>query len=373
MLNKRIKFSLVLTAMSLALFTLSACTGKVEETPTGSPKTSDSGRIVKVIGDGNLSAPFQRSLTFGTSGRIAEISVKEGDRVSKGQVLATLEATSEKQAVRAAELAVKNAELNVKTAEIDLEIATDSYKKITYPYTYYTFALGVPESLGAISEAQSQVRQIRETMSQNMTAEDLSKVSENLRKIEEKLITAKEKLGRGEGPDLFTSGQLPIASFWTLRDAQLAMEKAGVALERSRFLLEQARNDLDKATSELEKTVITAPFDSIVASMEGKVGELLAPLNYATEIIVEVIDPQHMELTVRVDEIDIPRVKLGQRAVVSVDALPDIKLDGKVAFIALVATKQTGVVMYDVKIDFDIPSGILVRAGMSASAQITVE
>jgi HlyD family secretion protein len=71
-----------------------------------------------------------------------------------------------------------------------------------------------------------------------------------------------------------------------------------------------------------------------------------------------------------VDELDIPRVKVGQKATINIDALPGTKFEGKVSFISPVASERVGVVMYTVKLEFDVPAGSPVRAGMSASAEI---
>ncbi len=89
-----------------------------------------------------------------------------------------------------------------------------------------------------------------------------------------------------------------------------------------------------------------------------------------------------MELVVRVDELDIAKVKIGQKVMISVDAVPEAKLEGRITFISPVASEPVGVVLfedddevekYEVKIDFDIPEDFPTRAGMSATAEIIVE
>jgi len=89
-----------------------------------------------------------------------------------------------------------------------------------------------------------------------------------------------------------------------------------------------------------------------------------------------------MERVARVDEPDIAKVKAGQKVMISVDAVPEAKLEGRVTFISPVAREPVGVVLfededeeksYEVKIDFDIPENSLIRAGMSATAEIIVE
>ena len=89
-----------------------------------------------------------------------------------------------------------------------------------------------------------------------------------------------------------------------------------------------------------------------------------------------------MELTARVDELDVVKVKTRQKVIISVDAVPEAKLEGWVTFISPVAREPVGVVLfedeneeksYEVKIDFNIPENSPIRVGMIATAEIIVE
>ena len=172
-------------------------------------------------------------------------------------------------------------------------------------------------------------------------------------------MRAKESLVRGYGQDVFESGILPMRDRWTVRAAQLEMEKAELAL--------------DKARDELEKAVIIAPFDGVIAASNVKEGDKLSSMDYATKVIFEVIDPSHMELDAEVDEIDIPGVKLGQGAIISVDALPEVEIEGKVTSISPLSTEKSGLILYRVKVSFDVPENSGLKSGMSASADIIID
>ena len=94
---------------------------------------------------------------------------------------------------------------------------------------------------------------------------------------------------------------------------------------------------------------------------------------YATTIIIELIDPTIMELEAEVDEIDIPDVALGQRAIIEVDALPTLQLEGKVTYINPVSTEESDVVLYEVTVGFDVPLGFGLKSGMSATAEAIID
>ena len=142
-----------------------------------------------------------------------------------------------------------------------------------------------------------------------------------------------------------------------------------------------AQKSLDQAQKYLGEATIVAPFDGIVSKVGVKVGEFLSPAAYTGTTIVELIDLRHMELTARVDELDVVKVKTGQKAMISVDAMPETKLEGFVTFISPVAREPGAVLFededeekeYEVKIYFNIPEKSPIRAGMSATAEIIVE
>jgi len=85
------------------------------------------GDIVKtVLVDGNLEMPYKAYLSFGATGTVEEVLVEEGNNVTKGQVLARLDAPSLNSSVDMAELQVEIAEEQVKQARARYEIAKDN-------------------------------------------------------------------------------------------------------------------------------------------------------------------------------------------------------------------------------------------------------
>ncbi|MFH1638894.1 MAG: efflux RND transporter periplasmic adaptor subunit [Chloroflexota bacterium] len=357
--NRVIKSVLVLVALLLVTANAASCTGRADDVQRQFVDVKRGDIEVTVAADGNLSLIRDRKLTFGTSGTISEINVEEGDMVTEGQMIARLDTES-------LELAINTAELAVKVATLDLEIATDAYKKITYPYTYYTFALGIPESVAAIAEAQLALDSARQEVTVGLDAAQYTEITSQLQKAKDSLVTAKERLSRGQGPDLFVTGQLPIATFWTLRDTQLAMEKAGIGLEKS-------KNDLQKVRDELPKTVITAPFSGLIAAVNAKVDDKISSQEYNSKVIFMLIEPDRFELKATVDEIDVARVAIGQKTVITLDAMLDMELEGTVTYISPLSRTEGGVVFYEVEIGIDGSGSNGLRSGMTAKADIITE
>lgn len=385
-MKSKVKLGLMAALVCLALVSLGAC-NKAAESQQQTVAVTRGDLVLSVSADGSLSLPRYRKLTFGVSGTVAEVNVEQGGRATKGQLMASLDTTSlelvvktQELAVKAAEQTVKTAEQAVKTAEIDLEMAKDRFRQITYPYNYYTFVFSVPESVAAIADAQRQLKETQQLLAVGLSEDKYWEVKRHLKEAQDNLTEAETMLTRGYGTDVFETGTVPIADFWTLRAAQLQMEKAQLALDAAKInldtagvSLDKAKIDLDRANSELDNAVIRTPFDGIIAAVNVKEGDKLSSMDYATKIIIELIDPSRMEIKAKVDEIDVPDVKLGQRAIISLDALPDVPLQGEVTEVSPVSTVEAGIVSYSVTIGFDVPEGSGLKSGMSATVDIVVD
>jgi len=323
---------------------------------------------VSVSGSGNIEVSDEVRLAFRVSGTVDKVNVEEGDEVNEGKVLVSLDTASLEQAVETGELAVKTAEIDLKVAAKNFEQATDSFRKIIYPYTYSTFIFDVPASVAAISDAQQQLGEAQELFETELTSDQYGEIWLLLKRAQDNLILAKSRLDRGQGADVFVTGTVPITTFWTLRAAQLSMEIAQLQVGKAQLALDKAKNDLDEAGDELEKAVILASFDGIIVSINADEGDTVL----TTTTIVHLIDLTSMELSVDVDEIDIPGVKPGQRAIIEIDALIGVQFEGGIISISSLGSEDAGVILYEVKIGFDVPEGSGIKAGMSATADIII-
>ncbi len=136
--------------------------------------------------------------------------------------------------------------------------------------------------------------------------------------------------------------------------------------------LEVAERSVSEAQKQLDETVITAPFGGVVVTVGADDGDILPGPTMSLQPVIKLIDLSSLELEVDIDEIDIASIKPGQRAIIEVDALPDLELEGQVAEIYPVPTVEGGVVFYQVTVNLSgLPvSGL--RVGMSATADIII-
>ena len=159
-----------------------------------------------------------------------------------------------------------------------------------------------------------------------------------------------------------------------LERAQAALDSSKanvVALERR---IEQARASLDGARDTLSKTTIRAPMDGIVTALLVEEGEVavIGTMNNPGTILLTISDMSVVEAVMDVDETDVPSVRIGQLAEVTIDAFPDERFTGKVTEVASSPRSSmtaTDAVNFEVKIQLDEPPPD-VRPGFSASADI---
>lgn len=144
---------------------------------------------------------------------------------------------------------------------------------------------------------------------------------------------------------------------------------------RASAAVSEARIGVTEAT--LEKTRLTAPFDGIVAEINGELSEYVtpSPVGIPTPPAIDLIDNRCFYLTAPIDEVDVADIQTGQAARVTLDAFGDRRFAGRVRRIAdyvLDIEKQARTV--DVEVEFSNPEDIAqLLAGYSADVEIILE
>ena len=117
-----------------------------------------------------------------------------------------------------------------------------------------------------------------------------------------------------------------------------------------------------------------APFSGIIAKITGEIGEYATPSppGIPTPPVIDLIDNSCLYVLAPMDEVDAPKIKLGQPARVTLDAMPDKVFHGKVTRIAPYVTeieKQARTVDIEVHMN-DIPKDSNLLAGYSADIEV---
>ena len=161
-----------------------------------------------------------------------------------------------------------------------------------------------------------------------------------------------------------------------LRTADLAAREQSVKTQETRIKQEEA--NVENAQYDLNKVRIVSPIAGIVTRRNIEEGEtvMIGTMNNAGTVLLTIADLSVIETEVEVDETDIPFIKLGQTAMVTIDAIPDKKFPGKVTEVGNSAIQATGAAAATratnfkvvVTLDGTIPD---VRPGFTCTAVVT--
>jgi HlyD family secretion protein len=129
----------------------------------------------------------------------------------------------------------------------------------------------------------------------------------------------------------------------------------------------QAEDALEDAEENLANCHIYAPLAGTVANMDVKKGDSVS----ANSAIATVV-PKQMVAEISLNEVDIAKVAIGQKAVLTFDAIDGLSVAGEVVEVDIIGTATQGVVVYNVKISLSGEDG-RVKPGMSVSTSIITE
>ncbi len=153
--------------------------------------------------------------------------------------------------------------------------------------------------------------------------------------------------------------------------AQKEVDDLRTSYQISQLDYDGAKSSLDSIEEDLKKTEIYSPISGTIISAEKKEGEAISGTGSAAQAttIMTVANLGQMVVEVNINEVDIGKVKLSQRAKIMTDAFPEETFMGGVVSIAPSSEISEGVVTYLVKIKMDRPKPFL-KPGMSAEAEI---
>lgn len=332
-MNKRVViiFSLIgILLISVSGYLGFATTKEPEATPIPQTVSVTSCDVEQTVtAPGNLVNVNEADVIMPATGRLSAVSVRVGDRVRTGQILAELDPVTTTQA-----------QLDLLEAQDELEKLQRRRTSLDYPRATDDF----------IKDLRKQIKAAKETVSD---LEDAAKNAEDAMaksQLLASLVVAKENLKSLESNlNWYTSN--PTDSDIVAADSELA--------------LAQAKYDAAKAV--LESLEIKAPINGIVFAVSAEAGQ-----TYQAETALFTIgDPKKLEVQANITEEDFPIVSVGQEVELFFDARPELTIQGRVSRIIPQRNEGDSSPLYDIYITLDeVPDGL--ADGMTADAAITI-
>ncbi|MEO6539268.1 MAG: efflux RND transporter periplasmic adaptor subunit, partial [Ferruginibacter sp.] len=334
LMNKKTKWILIVLGILLVLLVILSKTGafgKAEGTKVTAEKVQERTIIEVVNASGKIYPEVEVKVSPDISGEITELTVAEGDTVKKGQLLARIYADV----------------YNIQRSQA---------------------ASGVAQSQAQVANSQAGLDALKAQQEQAQRTYDMQR-----KLFDDKVISQSEF-------------NVSDANFKT---AKANYNAAAAGIKGGQASVQSARANLAKANTDLGRTAIVAPMDGVVSLLSVKKGEKVAgnSFNVGTEML-RIADMAKIEIRVDVGENDVPKVKLGDSAIVDIDAYNGRKFKGIVTQIAssnngastqsALANTSNDVTQYKVYIRLlpDSYTDLLgkgsfpFRPGMSASADI---
>ena len=378
---------------ALVLILLAAC-GAAGQTPTAIPTielgnnvttpAASSGASGGVTASGVVVADQQVRLAFGLPGKVKLVNVKAGDQVQAGQLLVQLDDASQQIQLEQANLALQELTSPSVLAAAQETLAQDQ-RDLYNQQIALNNVLTQHNNQTLIDNAHAGLVLAQNALKDAQTAYDNTPgdptVDSPKAAAYQKLYSVQKDYdyalylyniysGKANQPQVDeATAKVALAKAKLAEDQTLVAALTGAALPAnptgSGYAgLMQAKFNLQTAQANLDATHLAAPFAGEVASVATSVGDYVSP----GQVLVVVSDVQHMHVeTTDLSERDIPNVKVGQTATVTIKALHQ-NVSGKVSVISPVADTLGGDVVYKVTVILDgLPGGVL--AGMSVDVQ----
>lgn len=389
---------LTLIIVGAGYFVIHAATQKTPA-PTYVTGTVQTGTIVSTVtSTGQISTSQSVVLQPQVSGQLVSIHAKVGDSITAGQALFSIDATDAARAVETARENVTAAQLDLRSTQTQGTTAvSDAAKTVKNAYTTLLSSNLQPQP-SDLTTANSQVPTISgnytlgtEGVITLTTYSSQGGVSFNT----SGLITAQGLTNSTTPQPIGTSGLYVVfptnvkgGLIWTIsipnkasasyvsneNAYETALENqtqandpngtSAVTLQSKQLAVTQAQNSLASAEETLAKYTVTAPFSGTLATLPVNVGDQVSP----TTTLATAITSNEIA-TLSLNEVDVSKVQVGQKATLTFDAVPGLSIAGTVSTVNPVGTVTSGVVNYTVTVSLDTQDP-RVKSGMTVTAAI---
>jgi HlyD family secretion protein len=286
-----------------------------------SAQSSDVGGVV-LTASGYIVAHHKINLNSKVTGRVKWIGVEKGDKVKEGQVLVRLE----DEEFRAQYEQAKGAADNARAYLEELEHGSR-------PQEIQQAQHNLDEAKATLADDQITLSRTKDLWAQGVVSKQA-------------LDDATAKFGADQQRVNSLNQAFQLTNLGPRKEE----------IERARGALEQAQGQADYAKSLLDATVIRAPVTGTILERAAEKGELVTSGFASTAeggpqgLVVALADLNDLQVELDIAQDDFARLGPKQRGIITVDAYPDLKWDGRIAEISPEANRAKATVQVKVQI-----------------------
>ena len=312
-MSKNVKLTIfgvvVIGAIAVAGLTAAKRSNKATEVRMESVEKRD--LVASVTASGQVRAQTKVDVAADITGRITRLAVKEGDNVTKGQLLLQIDPQEFEAALQRTEAQLANTRASAAQSAANLQQAESSFRR-----------------------------------------------SQEIRKSNPNLVSGEQ-----------------------LEQLQTAVDVNKALVDASRHNVEQAEAGVKDARVRLAKTTLYAEMAGRITRLVVEQGEtaIQGTMNRDAATLLTISDMSTLETKVKVDETDVSRIKMGDSAVVQLDAFPDTTFIGRVVKISNSSVRGTSATATgDQAIDYEVTIRLLnppkdTKPDFSATAKIITD
>jgi len=282
--------------------------------------------VQSVVASGRIASPQRVTIALQTTGRVLRVAVTEGQRVERGQLLIELDNSDNQAGLAQANAAVALAQAKLRQlGEVSQPLAAQ-----------------------ALAQAQASARQARKTLNRNIDLVAKGFISQAALDEATRAVDVADSQVIAAQAQVKTN--LPNGSDAALANASLAQAIAGAAL----------------AQVKVAQGKVSAPSSGILISRNVEAGDVVQP----GKALMELAASGQTQVLVQIDEKNLSKIALGQKAFGSADAFSNQRFDAVLSYINPGIDATRGSV--EVKLDVTTPPAYL-RQDMTVSVDIETE
>jgi HlyD family secretion protein len=357
-----ILIGVIVLAVGAAAFALLQRRGQPELKRTSAERVTQGEFIRDVSGSGTIEAERERTLSFGSTGTVAEVFVSEGDNVTLGQPLARLDTASLER-----DLASSQSSLESARAELAQTQAQQDVDRLDTDTSLVTARDTVANAEATLADAQRLLDTTQRLVNAGAASQDeLTKAQNDYNTASRSLEQARLSL---------QTAQTRQGNFGGLAEAQIASANAQI---------KQLETTIANTEQQIRDATLLAPFAGTVTDLGFKAGDQISAASSAANDAVTgnvtIVDTSSLYVSANFDENRALELKPGQAAVITPDADTRQELAASLRRVSPVATRSTsgssssGAAQIEAIFDFSeeaLQTG-LARPGYTVTAKVTV-
>ncbi len=398
--KRKITFSIIISAaiVLIAALVLTSCSGVGVLGKLGSDDPAEQGieifelergDIVQIVAtNGSIDSSAQNYYNLQVSGEVTS-ALEKGDLFKEGDLLVEIDDSDVLDQLTQIERDIENAESSLRTARVNYQNALDT--------NHIAVQLAELNTEGAEGSTQSTLVSLETAnRSAQLSLQSALQALENTQEIlaiaqadpattdmqmqgyesslesAENTVESIKNSNRSSQNQAETSYEQSITNqsttYWNNLSSQQSAEAQIVLtaenIKQAELAIEAVKSELESADESLQDYKLSAPYDGIVLSSDLRIGE-----QASGAAMISVVSDEFI-VKVTVSENDISKISEGNEVLITLDAYSDLEFKGTIIKIIPLTINDSGIVSFEVLIEFEAEEDIDIYYGLSANASI---